>query len=37
VVNFIDKELSENPNKTFFVISTIKAESKEIFEKMYTN
>jgi len=37
VVNFINKELSESPNKTFFVLSSIKSESKELFEKMYTN
>lgn len=37
IVNFVDTELSKNPNKTFFIISTIKTESKEIFEKMYAH
>ena len=35
VISFLNKELSTNSDKTFFVISTIKLESKELFEKIY--
>ena len=35
ILNYLDQSLSNDQDKIFFIISTIKSESKELFEKIY--
>ncbi len=35
VVDYLDKNVSTDTDKNYFIISTVKLESKELFEKIY--
>ncbi len=37
ILNFMEKEKDDIWSKTYFIISTVKSESKEIFESLYSN
>lgn len=37
VVSFLQDELQKNTWKTYFILSTIKSESKELFDKIYAS